>query len=116
MPCAPAEEWIVLFSLNVDNSLYKSCTYYIAVVCLHAHTPPSHPFPTHRRSTVLVAQRTLTLPLHSLVHRRGSHLGDTVAGEWTACWNPRGTRDPLPFEERGMEDAIPREEYTDFII
>ena len=78
------------------------CTWY------SVHIPPSHPFPTHRRSTVLVVQRTLTLPLHSLVRRRGSHLGDTGAGEWTACWNPHGTRDLLPLEESGMGDAAPR--------
>ena len=83
---------------------------------VYTHTPPNPLLSSpHHRSTVLVVQRTLTLPLHSLVHRTGSHLGDTEAGEWTACWNPHDTRDPLPLVEGGMEDAVPRKEYVDFI-
>ena len=86
---------------------------YILLHIIYIHLPvctslPLVSHPAHRRSTVLVVQRTLTFPLHSLVHRRGSHLGDTGAGEWTTCWNPHGTRDPLPFEESGMGDAAPR--------
>ena len=59
-----------------------------------------------------MAQRTLTLPLHSPVHRRGSHLGDIGAGEWRACWNQHGTKDPLPLGESGMGDAAQRKEYS----